>query len=249
MFPMAAILEVTDLRKHYVLGAQVVHALDGVSLSLNAGQFVAVMGASGSGKSTLLHLLGGLDAPTSGRIVIEGHDLATMTDRQRTLFRRRRLGIIFQAFNLLPSLNAAENVALPLMVDGHATSAIEDKTADLLKVVDLADRRNHRPQALSGGEQQRVAIARALVNDPAIVLADEPTGNLDSKHARGIWELLARLAHEQERTVIAVTHEAAGAAHADRVVVLQDGRIVGEIQPTEEADATLVATRYSELVG
>ncbi|HUU82524.1 MAG TPA: ABC transporter ATP-binding protein [Phycisphaerae bacterium] len=246
---MAAILEVTDLRKDYVLGAEVVHALDGLSLSIDAGQFVAVMGASGSGKSTLLHLLGGLDVPTGGRIVIEGHDLAAMSDRQRTLFRRRRLGIIFQAFNLLPSLNAAENVALPLMVDRHPWSVIEEKTASLLDVVDLAGRRAHRPQALSGGEQQRVAIARALVNDPAIVLADEPTGNLDSHHTQEIWELLGRLAHEQDRTVVAVTHEATGAAHADRIVVLKDGRSVGEIEPTAEADATLVATRYSELVG
>ena len=249
MPPMAAILQVTALRKDFVLGAQVVHALDGLSLSMDAGEFVAVMGASGSGKSTLLHLLGGLDAPTGGRIVIEGRDLATMTDRQRTLFRRRRLGIIFQAYNLLPSLSAAENVALPLMVDGHPWSLIEEKTTALLEVVDLVDRRNHRPQALSGGEQQRVAVARALINDPAIILADEPTGNLDSKHAREIWKLLGRLAREENRTVVAVTHEAVGAAHADRVIVLQDGRIVGEIEPAQEADATLVATRYAELVG
>ena len=249
MLPMGAILEVTDLRKDFVLGAEVVHALDGLSLTLDPGQFLAVMGASGSGKSTLLHLLGGLDVPTGGRIVIEGHDLGTMTDRQRTLFRRRRLGIIFQAYNLLPSLSAAENVALPLMVDGHPWSVIEDKTASLLEVVDLAKRRAHRPQALSGGEQQRVAIARALVNDPAVVLADEPTGNLDSRHTQEIWQLLGRLAHEQDRTVVAVTHEATGAAHADRIVVLKDGRIVGEIEPTPEADATLVATRYTELVG
>jgi putative ABC transport system ATP-binding protein len=246
---MGAILEVTELRKDYHLGAQVIHALAGLSMTVQQGQFVAVMGASGSGKSTLLHLLGGLDVPSGGRIVIEGHDLATMSDQQRTLFRRRRLGIIFQAFNLLPSLTAAENVALPLMVDGHAWSVIEEKTDALLEVVDLGARRMHRPQALSGGEQQRVAVARALVNDPAIVLADEPTGNLDSRHAAEIWQLLARLAREQGRTVVAVTHEAVGAAHADRVVVLKDGRIVGEFQPAEQGDATLVATRYSELVG
>jgi putative ABC transport system ATP-binding protein len=226
-----------------------VHALAGLDLSVGPGQLIAIMGASGSGKSTLLHLLGGLDVATGGKIVIEGHDLARMSDRERTLFRRRRLGVIFQAFNLLPTLTAAENVALPLMVDGHAWTEIAHRTTSLLEAVDLAHRRTHRPQALSGGEQQRVAIARALINDPAIVLADEPTGNLDSKHAQDIWQLLRKLTREQERTVLAVTHEVTGAAHADRVVVLKDGRIVGEFQPPEEPDATLVATRYTELAG
>jgi len=246
---MGAILEATDLRKDYGSGAAVVHALDGLTLSVEPGELIAIMGASGSGKSTLLHLLGGLDVATGGRIVIEGHDIATMGDRERTLFRRRRLGVVFQAFNLLPTLSAAENVALPLMVDGHAWADVADRTTRLLDAVDLAHRTTHRPQALSGGEQQRVAIARALVNDPAIVLADEPTGNLDSKHAQEIWGLLRRLTREQGRTVLAVTHEVTGAAHADRVVVLKDGRVVGEFQPPEEADATLVATRYTELAG
>ena len=246
---MAAILEASDLWKDYVLGAEVVHALAGLSLTVESGRFVAIMGASGSGKSTLLHLLGGLDVPTGGRIVVEGRDLGSMGDRERTLFRRRRLGIVFQAFNLLPTLTAAENVALPLMVDGQAWSSIEKQTASLLKLVDLEHRREHRPQAMSGGEQQRVAIARALINDPAIVLADEPTGNLDSKHSEEIWRLLGRLARQQGRTVLAVTHEAAVAAYADRVVVLKDGRVVGEFAPPKEADAALVATRYAELAG
>ncbi len=249
MKPMVPILEVSDLHKDYVLGAGVVHALDGLSLTAQAGQFVAVMGASGSGKSTLLHLIGGLDVATSGRIVVEGRDLAAMTDRERTIFRRRRLGVVFQAFNLLPTLTAAENAALPLLVDGHPWSAIEEKTDSLLEIVDLAHRRSHRPQALSGGEMQRVAIARALVNDPAVVLADEPTGNLDSKHSLEIWQLLGRLTTEQGRTVIAVTHDAVGASHADRVVVLKDGRIVGEFKPERRGDATLVAPRYTELAG
>ena len=246
---MASILEATDLRKDYGGGAAVVHALAGLNLTVEPGQLIAIMGASGSGKSTLLHLLGGLDVATGGRIIIDGHDLAAMSDRQRTLFRRRRLGVIFQAFNLLPTLTAAENVSLPLMVDGYAGTQITEKTDSLLEAVDLAHRRTHRPQALSGGEQQRVAIARALINDPVIVLADEPTGNLDSKHAQEIWQLLRKLCQEQGRTALAVTHEATGAAHANRVVVLKDGRVVGEFTPPKEADATLVATRYAELAG
>jgi putative ABC transport system ATP-binding protein len=220
-----------------------------VRLAVQRGEFVAVMGASGSGKSTLLHLLGGLDLPTAGRIVIEGFDLTRLGDRDRTLFRRRRLGVVFQAFNLLPSLTARENIALPLIVDGASAGTIDPRTDELLVIVDLVHRAGHRPQALSGGEQQRVAVARALVNDPAIVLADEPTGNLDSQHAEEIWRLLRRLASEQQRTIVAVTHEAAGAAYADRVIVLRDGKIVGQIVPGGEADAALVATRYAELAG
>jgi putative ABC transport system ATP-binding protein len=246
---MTPVLQITDLHKDYASGAEIVRALDGLTLTVEAGQFVAVMGASGSGKSTLLHLIGGLDVATSGRIVIEGHDLAAMGDRQRTLFRRRRIGMVFQAFNLLPTLTAAENAALPLMVDGRPPEAVAERMRALLEAVDVAHRQSHRPQALSGGEQQRVAIARALAIDPAIVLADEPTGNLDSKHSAEIWQLLDRLATEQSRTVIAVTHDAAGAAYAHRVVVLKDGRAVGEFQPERRGDATLVATRYTELAG
>ena len=246
---MPPLLRVENLRKDYTLGDEVVHALDGVSLEVKRGEFVALMGASGSGKSTLLHLIGGLDVPTSGRVEIEGRNLAEMSDRARTLFRRKRIGVVFQAFNLLPTLSAAENVALPLLLGGAGKRVIADKTSELLDTVDLAHRRRHRPQAMSGGEQQRLATARALVNDPAIVLADEPTGNLDSKHATALWQLLRRLANEQGRTIVAVTHEAAGATYADRVVVLKDGEIVGEIEPGGENHATLVAARYQELAG
>ncbi|UCG16362.1 MAG: ABC transporter ATP-binding protein [Phycisphaerales bacterium] len=246
---MAAILEVFDLRKDFPGAGGVVHALCGVRLEVARGEFIAVMGASGSGKSTLLHLLGGLDLPTSGRIVIEGRDLSRLGDRDRTLFRRRRLGVVFQAFNLLPSLSARENIGLPLIVDGADINVIESKTRELLAMVDLAHRADHRPQALSGGEQQRAALARALVNDPAILLADEPTGNLDSRHTEEIWRLLRRLASDQQRTIVAVTHEAAGAAYADRILVLKDGQIVGEISPHGEGDASLVTARYSELAG
>ncbi len=243
------VLEVTDLRKNYDTIGEPVCALRGVSFSVREGEFIVIMGASGSGKSTILHLAGGLDKPTAGSIVIEGRDLARMSDRERTLFRRRRLGIVFQAYNLLPTLSAAENVALPAMLDGADQHQIELKASALLGRVDLTHRSSHRPQALSGGEQQRVAIARALMNDPVLLLADEPTGNLDAEHGAAIWRLLASLVREGGRTVVAVTHQADGAACADRVLVLKDGRIVGEVVPGGEDHATLVATRYRELVG
>ena len=243
------VLQVADLRKQYHTGGEPVHALRGVSLTVREAEFVAIMGASGSGKSTLLHLVGGLDKPTAGSIVIEGRNLGRMSDRERTLLRRRRLGIVFQAYNLLPTLSAAENVALPAMLDGADQRKIERQASALLDRVDLAHRRTHRPQALSGGEQQRVAIARALMNDPALLLADEPTGNLDTEHGAAIWQLLASLVRDSGRTVLAVTHEADGAAFADRVVMLKDGRIVGEAQPGGEDHAAFVAARYRELAG
>jgi len=246
---MACILEAVDVRKQFATDAAPVTALDGVSIDADSGEFVSIMGASGSGKSTLLHLLGGLDQPTSGRIIIEGHDLTRMDDRRRTLFRRRRLGIIFQAYNLLPTLTALENVALPSIIDGADGAGAQKRARDLLAGVDLEHRLAHRPQAMSGGEQQRVAIARALMNDPAIVLADEPTGNLDTAHAEEVWRALATLAKANQKTVIAVTHESAGAAFADRVIVIKDGRITGQITPGGEGHAALVATRYAELVG
>ncbi|MHC4698190.1 MAG: ABC transporter ATP-binding protein [Planctomycetota bacterium] len=242
-------LEVTDLHKVYETGGEAVRALNGVSLAVGQDEFVAVMGASGSGKSTLLHLVGGLDRPTSGSIVVEGNDLARMTDRQRTLFRRRRLGIVFQAYNLLPTLTAFENVLLPALIDGSDANEAHRRAHRLLELVDLSHRAGHRPDALSGGEQQRVAIARALMNDPAVVLADEPTGNLDTHHGEAIWALLSRLVHGDGRTVLAVTHEPTGATFADRVVVLKDGQHVGEIEPDGEGHASLVAARYTALVG
>ncbi len=246
---MKLVLEVFELRKCYALGSERVHALDGVSLSVEAGEFVAVMGSSGSGKSTLLHLVGGLDTPTAGRVVIEDRELTAMGDRERTLFRRRRLGVIFQTFNLLPTLNAVENVALPAMVDSGSDSDYLKRAESLLEVVDMGHRLRHRPQALSGGEQQRVAIARALLNNPAVLLADEPTGNLDSNHAESTWVLLRKLVDEEKRTVVAVTHEVSGARHADRIIVLKDGKIVGSIENARDMDASLVATRYTELAG
>ncbi|GMU24562.1 MAG: ABC transporter ATP-binding protein [Phycisphaerae bacterium] len=247
--PPAAVLEVVDLKKTYRLGDEVIHALAGVSLAVSAGRLIAIMGASGSGKSTLLHLAGGLDLPESGRVLVEGQNLTGMSDRQRTLFRRRRMGIIFQAYNLLPTLTAAENVAVPLLVDGAAADEIEPRVDEVIRMVHLEHRARHRPQAMSGGEQQRVAIARALLNDPALVLADEPTGNLDSMHAVEIWKLLRRLAHELGKTVLMVTHEPAAASYADESYVLKDGRIVGRIDKVEPGDAALVAARYTQLAG
>ncbi len=245
----APILSVIDVRKAYDTSGHRVLALDGVSLELGAGTFTAIMGASGSGKSTLMHLIGGLLRPTSGEIVIEGYSLGRLSDRERTIFRRRRIGIIFQEYNLLPTLTAWENVALPFLVDGQAIDTGRPRIDDMLRLVHLEHRSGHRPDALSGGEQQRVAIARALLNDPAIILADEPTGNLDSKQSVEIWLLLQRLAREENKTILMVTHEAAGAAYADQVVILRDGRIIGTLQPKGSGDAALVATGYQKLAG
>ena len=246
---MSSVLAVDNLVKTYHLGDEVIRALSGVSLSVDAGRLVAIMGASGSGKSTLLHLVGGLDVPDSGTVLVEGKDLTQMSDRQRTLFRRRRMGIIFQACNLLPTLTAAENVAVPLLVEGASGDEIATRVVEVVRQVHLEHRQNHRPQALSGGEQQRVAIARALLNDPAVILADEPTGNLDSLQAEEIWKLLRRLAHDLGKTVLMVTHEPAAASYADRAYVLKDGRIVGTIDEMEPGNAALVAARYTQLAG
>jgi putative ABC transport system ATP-binding protein len=238
----APIVEVHDLHKNYDLTDHSVVALAGVSLRIPAGQFTAIMGSSGSGKSTLLHLIGGLTAPTAGTVMVEGHNLSRMSDRDRTVFRRRRMGIMFQDFNLLPTLNARENVALPRLVDGEPLNGVRARVDELLATVHLEHRADHRPDALSGGEKQRVAIARALLNDPAIVLADEPTGNLDSRQSLEIWQLLRRIAVEHGTTIVMVTHEAAGASFADDVVVLKDGRIIGTLTPMGSGDAALVAT-------
>jgi putative ABC transport system ATP-binding protein len=243
----APIVETRDLVKIYETDEHRVTALGGVTLSVAAGRFTAIMGASGSGKSTLLHLIGGLTRPTSGRVLVEGHNLGAMSDRARTIFRRRRLGIIFQEYNLLPTLTAAENVALPWLVDGKGLPDVSQRVRELLGAVHLEHRTGHRPDALSGGEQQRVAIARALLNDPAIILADEPTGNLDSRQSLEIWRLMRRIVDQQGKTILMVTHEAHGAAHADDVIILKDGAVVGVLEPKGSADAALVATGYQKL--
>ena len=218
-------IEFRDVRKVYLQGTREVAALDGVSLRIDSGGFTCLMGPSGSGKSTFLHLAGGLDLPTSGDVMIEGQATRSWNDDALTLLRRRRLGFVFQFFNLIPSLTVAENVALPLLLEGVSGAEISRRVEPLLERVGLTGRSGHAPAGLSGGEMQRTAIARALVADPAIVLADEPTGNLDRATGRGILEILHAVAKRDGRTVVVVTHDPGAAEHADRVVRLRDGRI------------------------
>jgi putative ABC transport system ATP-binding protein len=224
-----AILEATQLWKRYKLGEHPVNALAGVDFTVERGDFIAIMGPSGSGKSTLLHLLGGLDRPSDGEITLDGLRLSILDDDRATLARRHNVGFVFQFYNLLPTLTAEENITLPLIIDGQNPAKFRERVDSLLALVGLTDRRNHKPDQLSGGEQQRVAIARALVTQPAIVLADEPTGNLDSKTGTAIMELLRRSRDELRQTIIIVTHDPRAAAYADRVVVLRDGQIHHDI--------------------
>jgi putative ABC transport system ATP-binding protein len=221
-----AILSIRGLTKEHGAGPARVRALRGVDLDVAPGEFVAVMGTSGSGKSTLLHLAAGLDRPTGGSVRLGGIDLACLEDDQRTLLRRQRIGLIFQSFHLLDMLTAEENVALPLAIGGRPAAEAARRAARALEHVGLGPRRRHRPHQMSGGEQQRVAIARALVTDPLLLLADEPTGNLDSCQGGRIIALLRGLADERRQTLLMVTHDAAHAALADRIIVLQDGRVV-----------------------
>jgi putative ABC transport system ATP-binding protein len=212
-----------EARKEYVQGRRRVTALDGVSLSIEPGEFVAVIGPSGSGKSTLLHLAAVLDVPTSGSVTIEGRETAAMGEEERTLLRRRRIGLVFQFFNLIPTLTVLENTSLPAVLSGGRLSDSRPAAERLLERVGLRERLTHLPEELSGGEMQRVAIARALINDPALLLADEPTGNLDSATGREILGLLA--AERGTRTVVVVTHDPAVVAVADRAIRLRDGRL------------------------
>jgi len=223
-----AIVETQALTKVYGKGSTAVKALDGVDLSVEPGEFVAVMGPSGCGKSTLLHLVGGLDRPTEGKVLLENRDLAGLSDQELTEFRRRRIGFIFQFFNLIPVLKAVENAALPLILDGMKPSEAEARAADWLTRVGLGDRTGAKPHELSGGQQQRVAIARALASDPSLVLADEPTGNLDSRSSDDLAQVLRQIADHWDRTVVVATHDPRMAAHADRILFLKDGRIVDE---------------------
>ena len=219
------ILEAVKLKKQYQLGEQSVNALAGVDLAVEQGDFVAIMGPSGSGKSTLLHLLGGLDRPSDGEITLAGLRLSVLNDNRATLVRRRNVGFVFQSFNLLPTLTTEENITLPLTIDGQKPARFRERIDTLVHLVGLEDRRRHKPDQLSGGEQQRVAIARALVTQPAIVLADEPTGNLDSKTGALIMQLLRRSRQELGQTIIMVTHDPRAATYADRIVFLRDGQI------------------------
>jgi len=237
-------ISVEGLEKVYGSGPTAVRALKGVSLGFAAGEFAAIMGPSGSGKSTLLHVLGTLETPTSGRIAIGGTDLSGLSDRKLTLLRRERLGFVFQSFNLLPTLSAEENVLLPALIAGEKREPHEGRLDELLALVGLVGRRHHRPDELSGGEQQRVAIARAMLRNPDVILADEPTGNLDTKTGAGVLDLLRASASNYGRTVVMVTHDPRAAARADRVVFLADGRVVGQ---ADRPDADEIFERVKTL--
>src|SRR3954447_10250074 len=222
-----------NVTKQYGEGEASVRALCTVSMDVAYGEFVAVMGPSGSGKSTLMHLLAALDRPSDGNVYIEGDNVTTMKDKELTMLRRKRVGFIFQAFNLIPQLTAEENIVLPLTL---AREKANGNLEAILDKVSLTDRRKHKPTELSGGQQQRVAVARALITEPAVVFADEPTGNLDSKSSDDILGLLRASADERGQTTVMVTHEPHAAAYADRVIYLTDGKVVSEIhEPTEES--------------
>ncbi len=222
------LIQADNLTKVYGKGETAVTALDHVQLDVDAGECVAVMGPSGCGKSTLLHLLGGLDRPTAGRVIIDGHSLGELADAALTELRRRQIGFVFQFFNLIPVLDATENAALPLLLDGANPNEAKATATEWLRKVGLGNRLHNRPDQLSGGQQQRVAIARALVAEPSLVLADEPTGNLDSRASDEIATLLRQVADTWGRAVVMVTHDPRIGAYADRIIFLQDGRIVDE---------------------
>ncbi|WP_434006732.1 ABC transporter ATP-binding protein [Mycolicibacterium porcinum] len=220
-------IELRDVVREYQVGGQTVRALDEISLRLTGGQFVSIIGPSGAGKSTLLHLLGALDSPDSGSITFDGEEIGRLGDEQQSAFRHHRVGFIFQFFNLLPTLSAWENVAVPKLLDGVRLGKVKPQAVELLDRVGLGHRTEHRPSELSGGQMQRVAVARAMMMDPPLILADEPTGNLDSTTGAAILTLLGEVAHEEGlgRLVVMVTHNADAAAATDRVITLQDGRL------------------------
>ena len=218
-----------EVRKIYQQGENEITALAGVSLDIAKGSFTVIMGPSGSGKSTLLHLIGGLDRPSSGDLLVDKRLIGQMADDQVTLFRRKKIGFVFQFFNLLPTLTALENVALPLVLDGRGQREVHERAQALLEKVGLAERKAHLPEALSGGEIQRVAMARALAFDPPILLADEPTGNLDSKNGTAILCLLRRITKEEGCTVVMVTHSEESAGYGDRRIYLRDGRVEKDV--------------------
>ena len=217
------ILKVENLCKTYGSGENEVHALDNVSFSVTKGEFIAIIGPSGSGKSTLLHILGGVDKPTSGKVYMDGNDVYAQNDEQLAIFRRRQVGLIYQFYNLIPVLDVTENITLPVLMDGQQIN--NNRLNELLNILKLKGRENHLPNQLSGGQQQRVSIGRALMNAPAIVLADEPTGNLDSKNSQEIVELLKLSNQKYDQTLIIITHDENIALQADRIIAIEDGRI------------------------
>ncbi len=221
-------IRLDNVSKVYPQGKNEVTALDRVSLEVPRGQFLSVMGPSGSGKSTMLHLIGGLDTASGGEVYIDGRALSGLSDDDITIFRRRKIGFVFQFFNLLPTLSAEENVALPLLLDGKRMKDVAPRVQHLIELVGLTDRRHHRPDELSGGQMQRVAIARALVTQPVLMLADEPTGNLDTKTGDEVLGIVRAATERDGQTVILVTHDTHAASYGDRTIEMKDGRIVGD---------------------
>jgi putative ABC transport system ATP-binding protein len=240
-------LRCTNVTKSYNLGDRTVPALRGVNLEIPSAGFYAIMGQSGSGKSTLLHLLSALDRPDAGEITIAGRPIHSMDEAQATLFRRRQIGIVFQQFNLIATLTARQNVELPGMLNREDPAWLRARSDELLQRLGVRERADHRPDALSGGEQQRVAIARALLYAPPVLFADEPTGNLDSQSSAKLWQLLAEIAREKDMLVVMVTHEPAAAVYCRRIYVISDGAVKATID-TEGLDAAGVATRYQQCV-
>jgi len=220
---MAALVEAIGLSKTFTLGLVEVKALKNINLEIEKGQFVSIMGPSGSGKSTLLYLIGGLDQPTAGSVRIKGKDLSVMKDPEASLLRRREIGFIFQFYNLIPNLTVEENIMLPVLLDGKKLKDYRNKLDEILENVSLADRRHHTPRELSGGQQQRVAIARALINEPDLILADEPIGNLDTKTGFEVMKLLKKINREKGKTIIQVTHSHEAAGYGDRLINMRDG--------------------------
>jgi putative ABC transport system ATP-binding protein len=220
------ILKARNLTKIYGTGDAAVTAVNHIDLNIQKGEFTAIVGASGSGKSTLLHLLGGVDAPDEGRVEIDGESIYDLNDEKRSILRRRKIGYVFQTYNLIPVLTVEENIKMPVLLDGNKVE--QDRVDRLIDILGLDARRNHLPNQLSGGQQQRVAIGRAIINNPAIVLADEPTGNLDKKNSEDIMDLLIKSVREMEQTLVLITHEMDIASMADRIIHLEDGKIVSD---------------------
>ncbi len=244
--PASLPLKLEHVTKRFRQGESVVEAIKDISLTIEPGEFVAVMGASGSGKSTLLHVVAGLTSPDSGSVLVEGTDLAKMNDSRLTKFRRRRIGLVFQSFNLVPTLTAEENILLPAQTDGRKDLA--SSLDSLLDRLGIASRRKHRPDALSGGEQQRVAFARSLITQPALILADEPTGSLDSVSGQLICQLLQELCEQEQRTIIVVTHEPSVAIYAERVLVMKDGNLIADFPTSDFSRAEELAAHYQHIV-
>jgi|TARA_B110000503_G_scaffold31884_1_gene51703 putative ABC transport system ATP-binding protein len=236
---MPEIIKTTEIAKKYVMGSEIIHALNSVSITINKGEYVAFMGPSGSGKSTLMNIIGCLDTPSSGRYVLNNNDVSDLTENELAEIRNKEIGFVFQTFNLLPRASSLENVALPLVYAGFSKNEREEKAYEVLERVGLGDRAYHKPNELSGGQRQRVAIARALVNDPSIILADEPTGNLDSKTSYSIMDLFEKL-HEEGNTIVMVTHEDDIAKLAHRIVRLRDGFIETDLENKDIIKSQLI---------